>query len=793
LENPLDAKYLQGFYLGDLLIEPLKGSATGKNHSEHLPPTAAEVLVYLAQRPGEVVSHEDILAEVWKNGHGSRDAVTHAIGEIRHALDDHYDDPTFIQTLPTHGYRLLVEPVLASDSTISIPRKVAGPRLWQALLRHGVVQVAIAYLISGWVVIQIADVVFIDAGLPAWSKKFVLFAVIGGFPLVLALSWFLEFFEGRPHADRGEQSGGLLEGLGRNYLAIFVAYGLAVIGAGIYQAAVGFAVDEPPPAVFEVTESEILPIEDNTVAVLRLATFDSDPAARAFSDGLSEDILDALASIPGLSVPGRGDSWSLPEHATSQDVRDRLRAAYYIEGSVRFLSDRLRVVVQLIDSETGRHLFSRGFDIDIASIGEMQREVTELVIANLKLAVDESTIDAVTYAYEGLDKDAYLLYRLGREAMYRPRSEENFEEAIARFYEALSFDADYPAAHAGLCEAYAALFQLREDTALLDNASAACARAESVAPRLPVVLHSVARLYNLTGQLVEAERLYAAALDLNDQDVVALRGLAEIRRREQRDDEAEAMMQRANSLQPGNSQAILEMAAMYYYMGRYADAAAEYRKVLFLDPNNFEALANLAAVSMLLGDFEGPREALLRAQEIQEDPTLFANLALTYYYTDDYEAAIEIYRRAIELAPKVLVNRIGLADSLRAAGQDQEALDEYAVSRELALEQLQVRTNDVEALELLAWAQAQGGDIYSAQATAHRAVELDPGDPYTHYYEALVKLHAGKTDEAIDAAGRALDGGYPVAVLAAEPILRDLWNEPRFVELMARHSTGGQQ
>jgi len=62
----MDAEYLQGFYLGDLLVEPLKGRVSGKNHSEHLPPTAGEVLVYLARRPGEVVTHEEILGEVWK-------------------------------------------------------------------------------------------------------------------------------------------------------------------------------------------------------------------------------------------------------------------------------------------------------------------------------------------------------------------------------------------------------------------------------------------------------------------------------------------------------------------------------------------------------------------------------------------------------------------------------------------------------------------------------------------------------------------------------------------------------
>ncbi|MBT8094289.1 MAG: hypothetical protein KJP08_05705, partial [Gammaproteobacteria bacterium] len=68
-----------------------------------------------------------------------------------------------------------------------------------------------------------------------------------------------------------------------------------------------------------------------------------------------------------------------------------------------------------------------------------------------------------------------------------------------------------------------------------------------------------------------------------------------------------------------------------------------------------------------------------------------------------------------------------------------------------------------------------------------------PGDYYAHYYRALVELQTGDADDAIAAAERALDTGYPVAVLAAEPILEVLWEDPRFVALVARHSVGGRK
>jgi TolB-like protein len=141
---------------------------------------------------------------------------------------------------------------------------------------------------------------------------------------------------------------------------------------------------------------------------------DGSEQSEVFSHGLAEDVLDRLARVPGLLVSARGDSWSLPVNSRSADVRKRLRVAYYLEGSVRIVGDHLRVVAQLIDSERGVHVVSRSFDKKIENFLEVQREITELTVANLRVVLPEETQMLFANEYEGLEVDAYIMYRRGR-------------------------------------------------------------------------------------------------------------------------------------------------------------------------------------------------------------------------------------------------------------------------------------------------------------------------------------------------------------------------------------------
>ena len=788
----MNSELLHGFYLGDLLIEPSKGQITGPTGSTHLPPKAAEVLLCLAQSPGELVTRKHLLETVWGVGRGSQEALGHAVSEVRHALDDHADNPRYIQTLPKRGYRLLVD-VTAVEAPPPVenhypPETVDDAKgFWRALLRHGVVQAAAAYLVAGWLLIQVADATFVDIGLPAWAKQFVTFMVIGGFPLLLLLAWFLEFAEGRVEHDHGQQSAGLFKGLERNYLAILIAYGLAAAGAAVYQATVGFEVVQTP-VVFvngERVEDEPIPVVDNSLAVLKLLNIDGDEKAQAFTDGLSEDILDGLARIPGLSVSARGDAWSMPPNASSEVVRRRLRVANYIEGSVRFFDDKLRVVVQLIDTQSGFHIFSRPFEIDVSGVNDMQQEIARLVVANLKIAVDPNSIEIENY-YDGApNDDAYYLFLLGREAYMRPRSVANITEAIGYFDQALVADDHYPAAHAGRCAAFTALYDLQSDTSHIELAENACAKAMTIAPQLPLVIRAVARLYERTGRQQDAERMYLRALELNEQDAMALEGLALIRRREQRFDEAESLMRKAINLQPGNWRLINALGNMHFRMGQFVEAIAEYRKVVYLDPGNFVTLGNLASANLMIGDFTAARDALEKSMAIEDNATFRSNLGIAHYYLGDFADSIDAHRRAVELAPNSSSSWIGLADALYFGGQQDEALLAYQKVRTLSREQVSINQDDTESLMYLAWASAMTGELDEAAAHAAKAVELDPADPYSHYFDAIVKLKRGEPDAALSALELAVDTGYPLAMLAAEPILKELHQDSRFVKLMA--------
>ena len=179
----MDAEYLQGFYLGDLLIEPLKGRVSGRNGERHLPPKAVEVLVCLARNAGDVVPHDKLLECAWGKGAGSRESLSHTIGEIRLALDDHPDNPRYVQTLPRLGYRLVADPVTVdahSDSVIlGADDSVAMQRLGllESLQQRGVLETGIAYLVLGWLIIQVADVVFDRLNFPDWATTFVIVLV----------------------------------------------------------------------------------------------------------------------------------------------------------------------------------------------------------------------------------------------------------------------------------------------------------------------------------------------------------------------------------------------------------------------------------------------------------------------------------------------------------------------------------------------------------------------------------------------------------------------------------------
>lgn len=783
-------RLLGGFQLGDSYVEPLSGSLTGPRGTVHLPPKAIDTLLHLAEYPRSLVSHDELLRSVWNDESNSHEKLSHAVSEIRKALHDDPAHPKFIQTLPRRGYRLLVDPVVApgTDAPAAAAPRPASKRalgLFAELKRRGVIETGVAYLVLGWVLIQVADVTFDQLALPMWAVTFVTYLVIVGFPIALLLAWFIELTDRGAILDLDPDARPAHAPLSRSYKTILGALALASIGVFGYDRFVGLPGNATQTSSFAF-EAPVT-IDPNSIAVLPFLNIGDDEDGRIISMGLADDLINRLAKVPDLRVSARGDSFSLPSNSASGDVRRRLRVAYYLEGSVRVLDDTLRVVVQLIDSQTGFHVVSRSFDRELDDFFAVQDEITRLTVANLRVALPAATRADSVLSADNMNLDAYMLYRVGMDALYKPVSQATIDEALDAFGRSLNLDADYAAAHAGICLAYVSSYRVLNDAAHIEEAERSCSVALGLNANLDVVHAALGELYSETGQYDAAEAAFGRALAINENSVSSLLGLGHIYSRQQRLAEAESKFNQAIGLQPGNWDVYSSLGGFLFNSGRYEEAARQYREVVSLDPANMNAWNNLGASLTVAGQFADAVVAYERSLEILPVRQAYSNLGMLQYYLGEIDAAADLLEQALELAPNDYVAWSNLGDVLSFSATPERATRAFARAEELAEDQLRVNVRHAETIVDLAWIKAMLNKFEEAERLAESALAAAPGNPHVHYINGLIQTRNGNRTDALDALDTAIEMGFSRALIAAEPHLGSLRSERRFQELVRTH------
>ena len=187
----------------------------------------------------------------------------------------------------------------------------------------------------------------------------------------------------------------------------------------------------------------------------------------------------------------------------------------------------------------------------------------------------------------------------------------------------------------------------------------------------------------------------------------------------------------------------------------------------------------------MAGNLEAAATALQHALDIEPYPTYYSNLGIIYYYLGEFEEAVNIHRKVVEISPDSSSDWLNLADALAFSNQAYQAEIAFRTSAELSEKMLSVNPRDARTLYRLAWASAMLGNQDYARELIGRSKTIAPNNPYVQYYSALIHSVDQDYDAAIDDLERAVAMGYPVKMLAVEPYLAELHDVAGFVTLIS--------
>lgn len=328
--------------------------------------------------------------------------------------------------------------------------------LFAELKRRNIFRVAGAYVIVGWLTMQVISVMTPALNLPDWVDSFFAILFIACFPIALLFAWAFELTpEGAKRTSSIDAHDSIRDQTGRKLdFAILGGLGLVaalIIGTSLFSGPTSSS-DVKSTAV--ATEKDVSTAETGTsIAVLPFADMSASGDQEYFSDGMAEEILNALVKVPELRVAGRTSSFSFKgRDADIREIGQALNVVHVLEGSVRKQGNNVRITIQLIKSEDGIHLWSETYDGSLDNIFELQERISRAVTGELKVVLEleegERLVPELT-PYQ----DAYEAYLRGRELHRRVWGDNTLSQAVAQYERAIEIDPNFIEARVGLASA----------------------------------------------------------------------------------------------------------------------------------------------------------------------------------------------------------------------------------------------------------------------------------------------------------------------------------------------------
>ena len=427
------------------------------------------------------------------------------------------------------------------------------------LKRRNVFRVGAAYLVVAWLLMQVTDTLVPALHLPDWIVTAVVLFLILGLPLVLVFAWAFELTpEGLKREAEVQPAESITHRTGRklDYLiigALVLALGYFTYDKLLLDPQRDAALVESTTQAFEKQAAEA----QKSIAVLPFANMSADPEQEYFVDGLAEELLNVLAGVPELRVAARTSSFSFKkENIDIRTIAEKLNVEHILEGSVRKSGDTLRITAQLIEADSGYHLWSQRFDRKLEDVFAIQDEIANAVVDALKISLLGKVVKM-----EQINPEAYALYLQGRH-FYERGSEKDYEKAVNANQAALKLEPEYARAWWALGHTY-----FSQASKIYREVHEGMALARAAAERALVLDENLAEAHALIGWI-------SMIYDWNWQG-------------------ADDAMQRGLALEPGNVDVLGGASVLAAVLGRLDEAIKLDRRVIELDPLRWQAHTNL--------------------------------------------------------------------------------------------------------------------------------------------------------------------------------------------------------
>ncbi len=480
------------------------------------------------------------------------------------------------------------------------------------LKRRNVFRVAAAYLVAGWLLIEVSATLEETLRLPEWADTLLAFFLILGFPIALFFSWAYEITPDGIKREKDVETSDEIRTQTANRLNWIVIV-LLVLAVSLFVAD-RFVLESPDGRqVAESTLStetklssepraddiEVTATPNLSIAVLPFVNLSSDSEQEYFSDGLTEELLNLLTGVGQLKVAARTSSFYYKgklEKIPLAEIARELEVAHILEGSVRKGGDRIRITAQLIKADDGFHLWSNTWDRTLDDIFAIQDEIAAAVTQELRIQLlGEAPSSTV------IDTESYELTLQGRFLMER-RLPGDDEAALQLLEQAVKLDPD--------------------------NAQAWL---------------SVSPLYHWVFEPPRLEQALKAA-------------------------------EKAIELEPMNPEAWIRKSNAYHWMGKYEEGEEAWMRARELGENNRVTQGHIASRLMLQGDLQGALEVHERILAL--DPlghTTLSNYAQILKLADDYDRARAVTEKLLRLFPDSPVGLTSLAEIELLEGRPDQA------------------------------------------------------------------------------------------------------------------------